>query len=121
VFVMDNRFLNRMVWNIIQSDDKFAISLMSEVERNEYINHIDMPYKGCGNIQVQESDMGDAVKLLEVYVGSYEFNKSYVNGFITDKVPSEEFYYGKFEIENLPDFIRLLIKNRIKIIDIHLT
>lgn len=117
----ERKDLSQIVWKIIQSTDPFSFELMNQEAREDFLNHFYIPHKGFGNIQVAESDVDKAIELLKNHVGEYEFKYYYVNGFITDKTPSKDFNYGKFEIKEFREYLNLLMENNVKIIDIYLT
>lgn len=94
----------------------YSEGLLTDKE-TEMLFDIRMPYKGCGNIQVRKGDISGAEKLLKCHIGDYEF-KDYPEGLITDNPPYEYFYNGKFQIEDLKGFLKLLTDHDIKIINV---
>jgi hypothetical protein len=108
----DNTFKNSIVWRAFYS------SLLNEEEKNGLLESYSyMPNKGYGGIQVANGQQDKAINLLQEYVGSQEFNYYPDYDFISDKSLFCS-CYGKFEIEKISDFIKLLIKENITIINI---
>ena len=66
---------NEILWRIIQSNNNsISQDLMTQEEKNAFLDSFSyMPHKGCGGIQVGKGQEEQAIKLLEEYVGEYEF------------------------------------------------
>ena len=104
---------NKIIWRAYNKGlltEEESLSLMESVST--------MPSKGCGGIQVNEKDKDRVIGLLKGYVGVYESNY-YPEGFVTDLDLSCYDNYGKFEIEDLNNFIVLLKTLKIEIINIY--
>ena len=100
--------MNKICWKA------FNAGILSESE-TEILFDVFMPYKGSGNISVQKQDVEKAIDLLREWVGEYELDYVNPSEFIIDGDPSDWFYYGKFEIHNLSEFLRHLVDQGVKI------
>lgn len=105
---------NKTIWRIINEHP----NVLTENEIKYFIQLVSyMPDKGCGCILVEKGHVEKAIGILREFVGEFEF-EYYPDGFITDTFLDSNFYYGKFEIENLPELIDKFISGGIKIIDL---
>jgi hypothetical protein len=112
---MDNNKKSEIIWRIAQSSS----DAMSEAEKNEFIDSFNhMPIKGCGGIQVANGQKDKAIAILKDYVGEFEFKYYPSYNFINENGFPESACYGKFEIEDIPSFIRKLINSGITIINL---
>lgn len=73
------------------------------------------PYKGYGRIVVSEKDLNKAIDLIKSHVGEYEFNYYPEHLIVSESENRNNFnygsvYLGKFDIENLEEFLEKLIK-----------
>lgn len=79
-----------------------------------------LPYKGCSCLVVGEGQVKQAEDLLKDWLGAFEWDNYYPDGWIRDTHTDEDFYNGKFEIENLQEFIGKLIEEGVTIVDLYL-
>lgn len=101
--------MRKLLWRAYQSD------FMTESEKQQFEQTWYMPYKGFGYIRVGEGQAEKAERILEECVGEFEMSY-YPLGFITDT--ERDVYYGKFEINDMREFVMALLENNIKIIEI---
>lgn len=129
---MINQFFRKTFFRIIKDkreiltneERKILFSIINDNHENltdeelyTFVQYIaQMPEKGLSVFQVEKGYKKLADKILLEHVGEFEMDYC-PNDFIseTSSIPQ---YYGKFEIENLDDFIFSLVKNGIKIINI---
>jgi hypothetical protein len=107
---------NIIIWRCFFSKEQ----IMSEQEKNNFLDSISyMPYKGKGGIQVESGQLKQAKELLKDYVGEYEW-KYYPEYFLRDNQIDVSYCYGKFEVNsnNVREFLEILIKNGIVIVDV---
>ncbi len=108
----NNIYTSNVLWRSLYA------GVMTEEEKNLFIQSHSMPDKGYGTIQVAESDIEKAISILEEQVDEFEWDY-YPEGFISSDMDSS-FYYGKFEIEDLHGYLSKLIENKVTIINIYL-
>lgn len=110
--MFSNTNINRILWKSLYA------GVMTEEEKNMFIQSHTMPDKGYGTVQVIESDVDKAITILKEHVGEFEWDY-YPEGFISSDY-DEYFYYGKFEIEDFHGYLFKLIENKITIINVYL-
>jgi hypothetical protein len=109
---LNNVEKNEIIWRCYFSN------ILKEEEKKLFLEHFNyMPTKGCGGIAVAKGQKEQAIAILKDYVGEYEFDyypKHY--DFITEENVSDG-CYGKFDIENPIELIKLFIEKNVTIIN----